>query len=97
MVEQQTPNLTVGGSSPSWPAININSWTVRLKMKKMGTFLWEVKYELSKVIWPSRSEFLGAVVVVLITMIAFGIFLGVVNYMFYMAFLKGFQSIVFGR
>jgi hypothetical protein len=23
MVEQQTPNLWVGGSSPSWPAINL--------------------------------------------------------------------------
>jgi preprotein translocase subunit SecE len=66
-------------------------------MKKLGTFLWEVKHELSRVVWPSRNEFLGAVVVVLITMVAFGIFLGIVNYVFYMAFLKGFQLIVFGR
>jgi preprotein translocase SecE subunit len=66
-------------------------------MKNIGTFFLEVKYELSKVIWPARSEFLGAVVVVLITMVAFAIFLGLVNTVFYMASLKGFQSLVFGR
>lgn len=66
-------------------------------MKNLGTFFWEVKYELSKVVWPPRSEFLGAVVVVLITMLAFGIFLGCVNHVFHMAFLKGFQSLVFGH
>ncbi len=98
MVERQTPNLMVGGSSPSWPAKIINAWSVRFKnMKNLSTFFWEVKYELSKVIWPSRSEFLGAVVVVLITIVAFAIFLGFVNYVFYMASLKGFQSLVFGR
>jgi preprotein translocase subunit SecE len=66
-------------------------------MKNLGTFFLEVKYELSKVIWPSRNEFLGAVVVVLIVMFAFAIFLGLVNTVFYMATLKGFQSLVFGR
>lgn len=66
-------------------------------MKNLGVFFLEVKYELSKVIWPSRSEFLGAVIVVLITMVAFSIFLGFVNSVFYMASLKGFQSLVFGR
>lgn len=66
-------------------------------MKNLATFLSEVKYELSKVIWPSRLEFIGSVVVVLITMTLFVIFLGIINYIFYMAFLKGFQSVVFGR
>ena len=66
-------------------------------MKNLGTFFLEVKYELSKVIWPSRSEFLGAVIVVLITMVAFAIFLGLVNYLFYQTSLKVFQSFVYGR
>lgn len=26
MVEQQTPNLMVGGSSPSWPANRFDVW-----------------------------------------------------------------------
>lgn len=60
-------------------------------------FFFEVKHELSKVVWPSRAEFLGAVIVVLITMVAFAMFLGLVNYVFYMGSLKGFQYLVFGR
>lgn len=66
-------------------------------MKNLSTFFGEVKYELSKVVWPARSEFLGAVIVVLITMVAFAIFLGFVNYIFYMASLRSFQFLVFGH
>lgn len=66
-------------------------------MKNLSTFFGEVKHELSRVIWPSRSEFLGAVIVVLITMVAFAIFLGLVNYVFYTASLKGFQFLMYGR
>lgn len=66
-------------------------------MKNLSTFFWEVRHELSKVVWPTRSEFLGSVIVVIITMIAFAIFLGLVNYLFYTTSLKGFQLLVFGR
>jgi len=66
-------------------------------MKNLGTFLGEVRIELSKVVWPAQSEFLGAVVVVLITMVAFAIFLGLVNYIFYTGSLRVFQFFVFGR
>jgi len=66
-------------------------------MKNLGVFFIDVKQELSKVVWPSRAEFLGAVVVVLITMMFFAVFLGLVNYVFYMGSLKGFQYLVFGR
>ncbi|MCX5924108.1 MAG: preprotein translocase subunit SecE [Candidatus Dependentiae bacterium] len=66
-------------------------------MKNLRTFLGEVRVELSKVVWPTRSEFLGAVIVVLITMVAFAIFLGLVNYIFYTGSLRGFQFLVFGR
>jgi|GEM_PF-1174432 len=66
-------------------------------MKNLGVFFIDVKQELSKVVWPSRAEFLGAVIVVLITMIFFAVFLGLVNYVFYMGSLKGFQYLVFGR
>ena len=66
-------------------------------MKNLRTFFGEVKVELSKVVWPTRAEFLGAVIVVLITMVAFAIFLGLVNYIFYTGSLRGFQFLVFGR
>ena len=66
-------------------------------MKNLRTFFGEVKVELSKVVWPTRSEFLGAVIVVLITMVAFAIFLGLVNYIFYTGSLRSFQFLVFGR
>ncbi|MCX5923611.1 MAG: preprotein translocase subunit SecE [Candidatus Dependentiae bacterium] len=66
-------------------------------MKNLNTFFGEVRVELSKVVWPSRSEFLGAVVVVLITMVAFAIFLGLINYVFYTGILRIFQFLVFGR
>lgn len=66
-------------------------------MKNLSTFFGEVRVELSKVVWPSRSEFLGAVVVVLITMVAFAIFLGLINYVFYAGILKIVQFLVFGR
>lgn len=66
-------------------------------MKNLSVFFFEVKHELSKVVWPSRAEFLGAVIVVLITMVAFAAFLGLINYVFYMGSLKGFQYLVFGR
>lgn len=66
-------------------------------MKNLSAFFGEVKSELSKVVWPARGEFLGAVIVVLITMVAFAIFLGFVNYIFYTVALKGFQFLVFGR
>ena len=63
-------------------------------MKNLMVFFSEVKYELSRVVWPSRSEFVGSIIVVLITMAAFTVFLGCVNYIFHMAFLKGFQALV---
>ncbi len=66
-------------------------------MKNLSTFFLEVKHELSKVVWPSRAEFLGAVIVVLITMVAFTVFLGVINTIFYMGSLKLFQYLVFSH
>lgn len=42
-------------------------------------FLHEVKVELSKVEWPTFSEFVGAAIVVLIVVVAFAVFLGTVD------------------
>ena len=66
-------------------------------MKSLGSFLREVKIELSKVVWPRKEEFVGSVVVVLLTLVAFAVFLGLVNYAFQTGALKGFQFLAFGR
>ncbi|MBI2352627.1 preprotein translocase subunit SecE [Candidatus Dependentiae bacterium] len=66
-------------------------------MKNLGLFFKEVKIELSKVIWPKREEFIGAIIVVMIVLVAFTIFFGVVNYILQSTALKGFQFLVFGR
>ena len=51
-------------------------------MKNIGMFLQEVKVELSKIVWPTREEFIGATIVALIVILAFTLFLSVVNYAF---------------
>ena len=75
MVEQQTPNLPVGGSSPSWPAIER-----RKKMiKDVTQFVKDVQLELSKVTWPKFNEFAGSMIVVLLLMSFFSVYLGLVD------------------
>ena len=66
-------------------------------MKNLGLFLKEVKVELSKVIWPKREEFIGSIIVVMLVLIAFTIFFGLVNYVFQTGALVGFQFLAFGR
>jgi len=66
-------------------------------MKNLGLFFSEVRSEISKVVWPSRAEFLGSVIVVVITMIAFSIFLGLINWLFYTGTLEGFRYLILGR
>jgi len=53
-----------------------------LDMKNIGTFFKEVRVELSKIVWPTREEFIGATVVALIVILAFTLFLTVINYVF---------------
>ena len=52
-------------------------------MKNFSQFLTEVKVELSKVVWPSFNELVGSIVVVFILVIAFAIYLGAVDLVFY--------------
>jgi preprotein translocase subunit SecE len=39
-------------------------------------FLHEVRVEMSKVVWPSRSEFIGSTIVVLVLVAFFAVYLG---------------------
>ncbi len=80
MVEQQTPNLPVGGSSPSWPAIRNLPLEIReIMIKDVTQFVKDVQLELSKVTWPKFDEFVGSTVVVLLLMSFFSIYLGLVD------------------
>lgn len=51
-------------------------------MKNLGQFLKEVRWELSKITWPSSREFIGATVIVLILIVAFSIYLGAIDFGF---------------
>lgn len=42
-------------------------------------YLWEVSYELRKVVWPSRKETIGSTAIVLIIVLLSAIYLGFVD------------------
>jgi preprotein translocase subunit SecE len=78
LVEQQTPNLPVGGSSPSWPAIERRK-KIMISVTQVTQFIKDVHSELSKVTWPKFDEFVGSTIVVLLLMSFFSIYLGLVD------------------
>ncbi len=66
-------------------------------MKSLSLFLQEVKVELLKVVWPKKDEFIGSIIIVMIVLAFFTIFFGVVNYVFQVGALAGYQFLAFGR
>ena len=48
-------------------------------IKRIREFLREVKIEVKKVIFPSRDELMGSTWVVIITVLAISLFLGIVD------------------
>ena len=64
-------------------------------MKHIGTFFKEVRVELSKIVWPTRDEFVGATIVALIVILAFTLFLTVINYTFNVGAQKVLAALVF--
>ena len=52
-------------------------------MKNVTQFFKEVRLQLSKIVWPSTQELIGSLIIVLILVIAFAIYLGVVDLVFY--------------
>jgi preprotein translocase subunit SecE len=52
-------------------------------MKNVTQFFKEVRLELSKIVWPSTQELIGSLIIVLILVIAFALYLGVVDLIFY--------------
>jgi len=45
-------------------------------IKALGTFLGEVKAELKKCTWPTRKELMGSTMVVVVSVIILGVFVG---------------------
>lgn len=49
-------------------------------MNQALRFVREVFGELSRVDWPSRSEFFGAIIITLVLVVLFTIFVGIVDW-----------------
>jgi preprotein translocase subunit SecE len=64
-------------------------------MKNIGTFFKEVRVELSKIVWPTKEEFIGATIVALVVITAFTLFLSVVNYTCNVSAQKILSALVF--
>jgi preprotein translocase subunit SecE len=68
----------VEGSGPTWLAksglADLGSWGPR-KFRELKSFFAEVKTELKKVTWPSRTEVYSTTVVVILTTLFFGFYL----------------------
>lgn len=50
-------------------------------MQEIPAFLWQVREELSKVVWPTRNEVIRLTGVVLIVSLLVGLFLGGVDFL----------------
>jgi preprotein translocase subunit SecE len=68
----------VEGNGPSWLAksglADLGSWGPR-KFRELKSFFSEVKTELKKVTWPSRTEVYSTTLVVILTTLFFGFYL----------------------
>jgi len=64
---------------PGLPKKGQLTFLVSGAMNGMMQFLNEVKVELSKVIWPRFDEWVGSTIVVLVMVIAFAVYLGLVD------------------
>ena len=75
MVEQQTPNLRVVGSNPSWPAIVCVSVTSKVSVcVNILVFFKEVRGEIAKIEWPSFDEWVGSTLIVLFIVVLFSLY-----------------------
>jgi preprotein translocase subunit SecE len=52
---------------------------VAMPVKNIMQFLYEVRLELSKVVWPKFDEWVGSTIVVLFLVCVFAIYLGAID------------------
>lgn len=55
----------------------VGKWTGAFR-----NYLREVVYELKKVVWPSRKQTIGTTAIVVIVVMIFGIYLGIIDAIF---------------
>jgi preprotein translocase subunit SecE len=72
LAEHRSPKPVVAGSRPVSPARMIEG-----KMVKIGKFIGQVKTEMKKVSWPSKDELVGSTIVVIMTTLFLGLFIGI--------------------
>lgn len=58
-------------------AVRFGKWASAFR-----NYLREVVYELKKVVWPSRKQTIGTTAIVVIVVMIFGIYLGIVDAIF---------------
>ena len=58
------------------PAESIKTW-----IEKTKQFYFETRSEMKKVSWPSMQEIKGTTIVVIVTTLFFGLYLGLVDYL----------------
>jgi preprotein translocase subunit SecE len=51
-------------------------------LSSFRNYLREVVYELKKVVWPSRKQTIGTTAIVVIVVMIFGIYLGIIDSIF---------------
>ncbi len=85
MVEHRSPKPGVGGSRPSWPALNISMSKENI-FTRIRNYLVEVKGELKKVTWPSRADLQKTTIAVLVSSFIFGVYLYAADVIFYYFF-----------
>lgn len=49
-------------------------------MQKIITFFQEVRTELTKVTWPTRTEIIGSTIVTIIVSVILSVFIGIVDF-----------------
>jgi preprotein translocase subunit SecE len=70
------------GPTPK-PKEKFNLWKFLKRLpRKIGTFFKNVVHELKRVTWPSRKALLTYTAVVLVTILIFGILLGLYDFIF---------------
>lgn len=71
MVERRSPKPEVAGSIPVAPAKSICGYMS--KINEVIRFYDQVKQEVTKVTWPSKSELLNSTMMVLVVVILFSL------------------------
>jgi preprotein translocase subunit SecE len=63
---------------------------------RIGTYFRDVRAEMTRVVWPTRTEILNSSVVVIVTLVFFAVFILIVDYLFALPVIKFIANIKIG-